>query len=412
MNILVINSGSSTIKFKLYYMTEAQLIISGLVEKIGINGSCLILERPGEETIKFEGDIDDHNEAIKTVLAALTHASYGVLTSTEMIHAVGHRVVHGGESFKKAVQINDQVLEKIKECYDLAPLHNPPNYMGILAIENLLPGIPQVAVFDTAFHQTMPAYAYMYAIPYSLYKKYGLRRYGFHGTSHRYVSQRACELAGRNYHRSKIISCHLGGGASVAAILNGRSIDTSMGLTPVEGMIMGTRSGDLDLGVLTFIMNKEEIGVGAANLLINKHSGMLGITGISSDMRDIENAATKGDSRSQLALEMYEYRIKKYIGAYSAALGGLDMIVFTGGIGENDDMIRAGVCRNLEYLGCSFDFELNANLHGKEMILSTPESKVTVAVIPTDEELMIAQDTYRNVKKKEASIKPVINSPN
>jgi len=395
MKILVINCGSSSVKFKFYTMAEEKLLVSGQVEKIGLPGAFLMLDRPGEEEVKFEGCILDHSVAIQSILSVLTHETYGVLKSVSEIDAVGHRVVHGGETFKQSVLIDDHVTQKIVECYDLAPLHNPPNYQGIKAVQDILPNIPQVAVFDTSFHQTMPDYAYMYAIPYELYKKYGLRRYGFHGTSHRYVSRRACAISGLEYRHSKIISCHLGGGASIAAIDRGHSIDTSMGLTPVEGMIMGTRSGDLDLGVLTFIMNKEEIGVSAANSLINKHSGMLGITGISSDMRDIEKAATAGDNRSRLALEMYEYRIKKYIGAYSATLGGLDLIVFTGGIGEHDYLIRAGVCRDLEYLGVQFDFDANSAGKPSERLVSTPDSRVKVVVVPTDEEIMIAQDTYQ-----------------
>ncbi|PIE89430.1 MAG: acetate kinase [Acidobacteria bacterium] len=398
MIILVINCGSSSIKFKLYNMKDDNLMLSGIVDKIGLSGSSLRIDPPKDESICFEGEIDDHNEGIQAVLAVLTHSEYGVLDDVTEINAVGHRVVHGGEMFQKSVLIDDEVLESIVVCSDLAPLHNPPNYLGIIAVQSVLPDVPQVAVFDTSFHQTMAPHAYMYAIPYSLYKKYGLRRYGFHGTSHRYVSRKSCELTGLDYNKSKIISCHLGGGASVAAILNGKSIDTSMGLTPVEGMIMGTRSGDLDLGVLTYIMNKEEIGVAAANHLINKHSGMLGITGISSDMRDIEQAANRGDERSKLALDMYEYRIKKYIGAYAASLGGLDMIVFTGGIGENDNLIRAGVCRNMEYMGCHFDYTLNEKVRGEACILSTPESKVFVTVMPTNEELMIAQDTLQLIK--------------
>jgi len=395
MIILVINCGSSSIKFKCYEMPSGEVSISGQVEKIGLSDSFMKTSRPGCEDVLFEGAINDHNSGIECVLSVLTHETYGVIEHVDQIHAVGHRVVHGGESFKSSALIDQTVLDQIKNCFDLAPLHNPPNYEGILAVQSCLPDVPQVAVFDTSFHQTMPAYAYMYAIPYALYKKYGLRRYGFHGTSHRYVSQRACQITGREYRHSKIISCHLGGGASIAAIDRGHSIDTSMGLTPVEGMIMGTRSGDLDLGVLTFIMNKEDIGVNAANALINKHSGMLGITGISSDMRDIEKAATGGDSRSRLALQMYEYRIKKYIGAYAAVLGGLDLIVFTGGIGENDTHIRAGVCRDLEYLGVQMNYDLNTHTRAEEQVVSIQDSRTAVVVVPTDEEKMIAQDTYQ-----------------
>ncbi|MGD9327972.1 MAG: acetate kinase, partial [Cyclobacteriaceae bacterium] len=324
--------------------------------------------------------------------------------SMDDVNAVGHRVVHGGETFKGSVLIDDAVIKKIEEVAELAPLHNPPNLKGIYAVQSLLPKLPQVAVFDTAFHQSMPDYAYMYAIPYSLYKKYGLRRYGFHGTSHKYVSEKACEMLNVDVMKQRIITCHLGNGASVAAIKYGKSVDTSMGLTPVEGMIMGTRSGDLDLGVLTFIMNKEEIRVQEANTLINKHSGMLGISGVSSDMREVQKAAIDGHKRSQLALKMYSYRIKKYIGAYCAAMEGMDIIVFTGGIGENDINTRYEACRNMEFLGIEFDKEQNDKIvQGKEGIISKEGSKVKVVVIPTNEELVIAQETVRILKEEKES---------
>ena len=370
----------------------------GSLRKLVLLGSFLKLSKTDGSKVKFEGDIVDHATGIEYILGILTSEKHGCIKSLEEINAVGHRVVHGGETFNDSVLITDEVLKEIEKCIDLAPLHNPPNLQGINAMKELLPEVPQVAVFDTAFHQTMPAHAYMYAIPFELYKKYGLRRYGFHGTSHKYVSKRACEILGRDYKTQKIISCHLGGGASVAAINGGESVDTSMGLTPLEGMIMGTRSGDVDLGVLTYIMNKEEISVNAANALVNKHSGVLGITGISSDMRDIENASAEGNERAQLALDMYDYRIKKYIGAYAAAMGGVDIIIFTGGVGENGDITRAGVCKGLEFLGLDFDFEINSSFRAEERVISKEGSKVTAMVVPTDEELMIAQDTDRLAK--------------
>ena len=318
------------------------------------------------------------------------------MKSLEELDAVGHRVVHGGELFNSSVLLTDDVLAEVTKCIDIAPLHNPPNLKGIKAMEELIPGIPQVGVFDTAFHQTMEPKAYMYGIPYPLYKKYGIRRYGFHGTSHRYVTKRACELLGVDYNTQKIISCHLGNGASVAAIKNGKSIDTSMGFTPVEGLVMGTRSGDLDVGVVLYIMEKEEIGIKSANTLFNKHAGMLGVTGISSDMREIEMAKDKGDERAALALEMYDYKVKKYIGSYIAAMGGLDILIMTGGIGENADTTREGVLSDLDFLGISLDLEKNKGFR-KEGVISTPESKVKVIVVPTDEELMIALDTEQIV---------------
>lgn len=309
-------------------------------------------------------------------------------------------MVHGGEKFNSSVLITDEVIQKIVECIDIAPLHNPPNLAGINAINELLPNVPQVAVFDTAYHQTMPDYAYMYGIPYSLYKKYGVRRYGFHGTSHRYVSRRACEFLGLDYNNTKMITAHIGNGASVTAIENGKSVDTSMGFTPIEGLMMGTRSGDVDLGVVTFLMEKEMIGAASVSTLFNKHSGVLGISGLSSDMRDIENAIEEGNERAKLALDMYEYRIKKYIGSYIAALNGIDVLVFTGGVGENQTGTRQKVADSLGFMGVKIDNELNAKSRGKEILLSTPESSVKVVVIPTDEEFMIASDTLEIVTKK------------
>jgi acetate kinase len=370
---------------------------TGGVEKIGMKGSFLKhIRRDGKKVI-LKGEILEHQLAIEYILGVLTSEKHGSIKSLEEIDAVGHRVVHGGEKFNSSVLITDEVIRMIEECIDIAPLHNPPNLAGIRAIDELLPSVPQIAVFDTAFHQTMPDYAYMYGIPYSLYTKYGIRRYGFHGTSHRYVSKRACEFLGLDYKKTRIISAHIGNGASVCAIENGKSVDTSMGFTPIEGLMMGTRSGDVDLGVVTFLMEKEMIGSASVSTLFNKHSGVLGISGISSDMRDIENAIAEGNKRAKLALDMYEYRIKKYIGSYAAALGGVDVIIFTGGVGENQTGTRQVVCDSLGFMGVKIDNELNANSRGKEVLLSTPDSTVKVVVIPTDEEFMIASDTLEIV---------------
>ena len=396
MKILVLNCGSSSIKYQLFSMTDRVVIAKGGVEKLGMKGSFLKHVRQDGQVVVFEGEILDHKIGVEYILGILTSEKHGCLKSLEELDAVGHRVVHGGELFNSSVLLTDDVLTEVTKCIDIAPLHNPPNLKGIKAMEELIPGIPQVGVFDTAFHQTMEPKAYMYGIPYPLYKKYGIRRYGFHGTSHRYVTKRACELLGVDYNTQKIISCHLGNGASVAAIKNGKSIDTSMGFTPVEGLVMGTRSGDLDVGVVLYIMEKEEIGIKSANTLFNKHAGMLGVTGISSDMREIEMAKDKGDERAALALEMYDYKVKKYIGSYIAAMGGLDILIMTGGIGENADTTREGVLSDLDFLGISLDLEKNKGFR-KEGVISTPESKVKVIVVPTDEELMIALDTEQIV---------------
>ncbi|BBE16441.1 acetate kinase [Aquipluma nitroreducens] len=396
MKILVLNCGSSSIKYQLFSMTDRVVIAKGGVEKLGMKGSFLKHVRQDGQVVVFEGEILDHKIGVEYILGILTSEKHGCLKSLEELDAVGHRVVHGGELFNSSVLLTDDVLAEVTKCIDIAPLHNPPNLKGIKAMEELIPGIPQVGVFDTAFHQTMEPKAYMYGIPYPLYKKYGIRRYGFHGTSHRYVTKRACELLGVDYNTQKIISCHLGNGASVAAIKNGKSIDTSMGFTPVEGLVMGTRSGDLDVGVVLYIMEKEEIGIKSANTLFNKHAGMLGVTGISSDMREIEMAKDKGDERAALALEMYDYKVKKYIGSYIAAMGGLDILIMTGGIGENADTTREGVLSDLDFLGISLDHQKNKGFR-KEGVISTPESKVKVIVVPTDEELMIALDTEQIV---------------
>jgi acetate kinase len=397
MKIIVLNCGSSSIKYQLFDMTHQKAIAKGLIDKIGLHGSYIRHER-NDETVNLEGEIVDHQAGIEYMLGILTSKRRGSLKSFDEIDAIGHRVVHGGEKFNDSVLITEEVIQQITEVIDLAPLHNPPNLRGILAMKELLPDVPQVSAFDTAFHQTMPDYAYMYAIPYSLYVKYGIRRYGFHGTSHRYVSKRAAEILGKDMSELKMITCHLGNGASMTAVDQGRSVDTSMGLTPVEGLIMGTRTGDLDLGVLTFIMNREAINIQVANTLINKHSGMLGITGISSDMREIEKAAGEGNERAILGLSMYHYRIKKYIGAYAAAMGGLDAVIFTGGVGENAPGSRKDICKNLGFLGIHFDEKKNDNLRGKEMIISKESSPVKIMVIPTNEELVIAQDTEKIVK--------------
>jgi acetate kinase len=382
-------------------MDTTEVLAKGSVDKIGMQGSLLQNIRNDGDYVKLVGEIVDHQAGIEYIFGTLISKKHGSISSLQDIHAVGHRVVHGGEKFKSNVIIDDAVISKIEEVAELAPLHNPPNLKGIYAIKQLLPDLPQVGVFDTAFHQSMPDYAYMYAIPYSLYKKYGLRRYGFHGTSHKYVSKRACDLLQMDIKKQKLITCHLGNGASISAVKNGKSVDTSMGLTPVEGMIMGTRSGDLDLGVLTFIMNKEEIRVQEANTLINKHSGLLGISGISSDMREVHKAAANGHKRAQLALKMYSYRIKKYIGAYCAAMNGMDAIIFTGGIGENDSLTRYDACKKMEFFGVHIDKEKNAQtVNGKEGLISADNSNIKLLVISTNEELVIAEETAQLLSKK------------
>ncbi len=392
MKVLVLNCGSSSVKYKLINMSSGETLGSGGVEKIGMKGSFLKHTRQDGQKVILEGEVLEHQLAIEYILGVLTSKEHGAIKEMEEISAVGHRVVHGGEIFNESVLITDEVIKQIEACIEIAPLHNPPNLAGIYAINDLLPGVPQAAVFDTAFHQTMPPHAYMYGIPYSLYKKYGIRRYGFHGTSHRYVSKRACDFLGMDYENSKIITAHIGNGASITAIENGKSIDTSMGFTPVEGLMMGTRSGDVDLGVATYIMDKEVIGTSTASTLFNKHSGVLGVSGVSSDMRDIENAVDEGNERAILALDMYEYRIKKYIGSYVAALNGVDILVFTGGVGENQTRTREKLCKELSFLGIEVDVEKN-KIRGEELEISTPNSKVKVVVIPTDEEYMIASDT-------------------
>ncbi len=399
MKVLVLNCGSSSIKFQLMDMSNSEVLLKGIVEKIGLEASFLKLECNGDKK-KLEIDIPEHTKGIEKILDLLVSKEHGVISSLDEIDAVGHRVAHGGEKFSQSALITDEVIKEIEGVSDLAPLHNPNNLKGIYAIQKLLPKVPQVAVFDTAFHQTMPGYAYMYGLPYDVYKKHGVRRYGFHGTSHRYVAERACEKLGVDMKEQRIITCHLGNGASVASIKHGKSIDTSMGLTPVEGLIMGTRSGDLDLGAFIFVMEKENLSLEAANTMINKQSGMCGITGVSSDMREIREEAEKGNERAKLGLRMYEYRVKKYIGSYTAAMNGIDIIVFTGGIGENDWETRQGVLESLDYLGVDFDPDKNKGVKGEEKVITKDDSKVTSLIVPTNEELVIARDTSQIVSKQ------------
>lgn len=393
MKILVLNCGSSSIKYALYDMDTKTVMTSGGAERVGLDGAFVKVKLANGEKRKVMHDIPEHTEGVKFIFSLLIDPEIGVIKDLKEINAVGHRMVHGGEKFNKSVLLTDEVLKVFEECTDLAPLHNPANLKGVRAVQELMPGLPQVGVFDTAFHQTMPKEAFMYALPYDLYEKYGVRRYGFHGTSHRYVSQRVCEFLGVKPEGKKIITCHIGNGASIAAVKDGKCVDTSMGLTPLEGLIMGTRSGDVDGGALTFIEKKLGLDADGLSDLLNKKSGMLGITGVSSDMREIEKAFEEGNERAKLAFDMYFYRIRKYIGAYAAAMDGCDIIVFTAGVGENQPSLREEVCKKLTYLGVEIDVEKNKNLRGKEALISTPESKVAVCVIPTDEELMIASDT-------------------
>ena len=398
MKVLVLNCGSSSIKYKLFDMDHKAVIAQGGIEKIGLKDSFLKLTLPNGEKKILEKDIPEHTAGVEFILQTLTGAEYGVVKSMDEIDAVGHRMVHGGEKFSQSVLLTPEVLAAFEACNDLAPLHNPANLKGVHAIAAILPNVPQVGVFDTAFHQTMPDYAYMYAVPYELYQKYGVRRYGFHGTSHRYVSKRVCEFLGVNPEGQRIITCHIGNGGSITAIKDGKSVDTSMGLTPLEGLMMGTRSGDIDGGAVTYIMEKEGLDAAGMSNLLNKKSGVLGIFGESSDMRDLEAAAAAGNQRALLAERMYFYRMKKYIGSYAAALGGVDIIVFTGGVGENQASARWAACEGLEFMGVKLDAEKN-KVRGEEAIISTDDSKVKVVVIPTDEELMIASDTMDILKK-------------
>ena len=400
MKVLVLNCGSSSIKYKLYDMNGQKELASGGIEKIGLPDSFLKFTLSDGSKQVITQEIKEHTAGIELILKTLTDAKYGVIKSLDQIDAVGHRVVHGGDKFCSSVVINQEVIDKIEECVDLAPLHNPANLKGIFAIQKILPKVPQVAVFDTSFHQTMPSYAYIYALPYDYYEKYGVRRYGFHGTSHRYVAKRGCEFLGIDLENSRIITAHIGNGGSITAIKNGKSIDTSMGMTPVEGLMMGSRSGNIDLGVLTYLMDKENLSTQQINDIINKKSGLVGVSGVSSDMRDIENAIEQGNERARLAMDMYFYYILKYISGYIAVLGGVDAIIFTGGVGENQPIMRQYVCDSLAFLGVDFNNELNDRIKGRETELTFPNSKVRVAVIPTNEELAIAIDTEELVEGK------------
>lgn len=392
MNILVLNCGSSSVKYKLIEIKANKVLAEGGIEKIGLP-DAFIKFKFGNEKIQQYLDINDHVGAIKSILDNLTSKEYGCIKDFKEIDAVGHRVVHGGEKFNKSVLINDEVIAKIKECYGIAPLHNPVNMAGIDAINEVLPEVPQVGVFDTAFHQTMPAKSYMYALPYKYYAEDGVRRYGFHGTSHRYVSQRVCEFLGVEPKGKKIITCHVGNGGSITAVKDGKSIDTSMGLTPTEGLMMGTRCGDVDPGALIFLMDKHNLSSKDMLNMVNKESGLAGVSGVSSDMREITAAAKQGNEKAILSLEMYEQRITKYVGAFAAEMGGVDIIVFTGGVGEHQSSTRANVCNPLRFMGVEIDDAANDANNGNEGIISTPNSAVKVVVIPTDEEYMIAKDT-------------------
>ena len=399
MKILVLNCGSSSIKYKLFDMDKNDVIAQGGIEKIGMKGSFLKLTDANGEKVIIEKEIPEHTCGVKFIFEVLTTGKYAVLKSLSELNAVGHRMVHGGEKFNKSVLLTPEVLEAFAACNDLAPLHNPANLKGVNAVSELLPNIPQVGVFDTAFHQTMPDYAYLYAIPYELYQKYGVRRYGFHGTSHRFVSGEIFKYLNMPVEGSKVITCHIGNGGSITAVKDGKSVDTTMGLTPLEGIMMGTRSGDIDGGAVTFLMEKEGLDSTGMSNLLNKKSGLLGISGVSSDMREVTASMEAGNERAALAKKMYAYRIKKYIGAFAAAMGGVDVIIFTGGVGENRHEVREAVCENMEFLGIKLDKEQNAKImFGKDGIISTADSKVKVVVLPTDEELMIAQDTLALIK--------------
>ena len=399
MKILVLNCGSSSVKYKLIDTATDATLAEGGVEKIGLpDGFLKFKKADGSKEITELGHID-HKQAVEAILKNLTDPVNGCIKSYSEIDAVGHRVVHGGEKFASSVLITPEVIQQVKDCYDLAPLHNPANITGIEAITSLMPDVPQVGVFDTAFHQTMPARSFMYALPYTYYTEDGVRRYGFHGTSHRYVSQRAAEFLGLDLQKTKMVTCHIGNGGSITAVDGGKSVDTSMGLTPTEGLMMGTRTGDIDPGAITYLMTKHNMTAAQVQTLINKESGVAGVSGISNDMREIEAAVNAGDERAKLALDMYELRILKYIGAYAAEMGGLDVIVFTGGVGENQTGVRLNVCKPLGFIGVDIDEEVNSRTRGTETLISTPASRVKVVVIPTDEELMIARDTRDIVSK-------------
>lgn len=392
MNVLVINCGSSSLKYQLINMNDESVLAKGLVERIGIEGSVLKHEKAGQSKVVIEEVMQNHKDAINLVLKALVDPVHGAVKSLDEVDAVGHRVVHGGEKFANSVLINDEVINAMKDCIELAPLHNPPNIIGIEACQELLPNVPMVGVFDTAFHQTMPAESYIYPLPYELYEEMGIRRYGFHGTSHKYVSERVAALTGKSLEGTKIVTCHLGNGASLTAIKDGKSFDTSMGMTPLEGLVMGTRCGDIDPAIVTFLMNNKKMTAEQVDNLMNKKSGVLGISGVSSDFRDIEAAAEQGNMRAQLALDKFDYTVRKYIGSYAAAMGGIDVLVFTAGLGENSASNRCNICKGLEFLGIEID-DCKNNTRGKEVEISKEGSKVKVFVIPTNEEVMIARDT-------------------
>ncbi len=392
MKILVINCGSSSLKYQFIDMENEEVIAKGLAERIGIDGSVLNHQPKGFDKVKIERPMPTHKEAMQTVVDALRDKDYGVIKDMGEITAVGHRVVHAGEKFAYSVLLNEEVMDALKECISLAPLHNPPNIMGIEACRQIMPDVPMVGVFDTAFHQTMPKQSYIYPIPYEYYEKYRIRRYGFHGTSHKYVAERAAAMLGKPIEELKIITCHLGNGASITAVKNGVSVDTSMGFTPLEGLAMGTRSGNIDAAIIKFLMEKENISIDKADEILNKKSGVLGISGVSSDFRDIEEAANKGNERAQLALDVYAHYVKKFIGAYAAVMNGVDAIVFTAGLGENSASMRSSICKDMSYLGVELD-ETKNNVRGKETDVSKDGSKVRVLLIPTNEELVIARDT-------------------
>ena len=398
MKILVLNCGSSSIKYQLIDIESKNVLAKGGIEKIGLEGSFLKFNLPNGEKETIFTAIPEHTIGVRLIFDVLTSEKYGAVKSIDEIDAVGHRMVHGGEKFSRSTLLTDEVLEVFEACNELAPLHNPANLKGVNAVKEVAPEIPQVGVFDTAFHQTMPDYAYMYALPYELYEKHGVRRYGFHGTSHRYITKRALEMLGIPAEGSKIITCHIGNGASIAAVKDGKSVDTSMGMTPLAGLMMGTRSGDVDPGVFPYIMDKTGLDLQGVIDMLNKKSGVVGITGISSDMREVKAAANEGNKRAQLSNTMNFYRIKKYIGAYAAAMGGVDVIIFAGGVGENQADCREAALEGLEFLGVELDKEVNAKKRGEEAVLSTPNSRVKVLLIPTDEELMIATDTYDIIK--------------
>ncbi len=392
MKVLVLNCGSSSLKYQLIDMNGEVVLAKGFCERIGIADSKLKHEPTGKDKFEIVKDMKDHTDAVQMVLDALLSKEHGVIADIKEVNAVGHRVVHGGEYFSDSVVITDEVIKAIEVCSELAPLHNPPNLIGIRACEKLMPGVPQVAVFDTAFHQTMPEKAYLYAIPYELYDKYKIRKYGFHGTSHKYVSTEAAKLIGKPLESLKIITCHLGNGASVCAVDGGKSVDTSMGFTPLEGLAMGTRSGDIDAACLSFIMEKEGISAKEVENILNKKSGVLGVSGVSSDFRDIENAEAAGNERAKVALELFYYRVAKYVGEYAAAMNGVDAVVFTAGLGENSVDARAEICKYLGYLGITVDNEKN-NCRGKAVVISTDDSATKAIIMPTNEELVIARDT-------------------